>query len=176
MAVRNFWASYKISSLITSVHRYRLFAGNPSQSQHRDARFSNKELRGTVFRRAKWIFGSVLTFLLRFWQQKLKTLLRLEGKAEEVVEEVENVAEEIEKVATTTEKISAEVANKIPFNGKLKDAALCIEHVSSVTAKDAQQVLDLIHKVDELKHDLKDLETFVEPVIDKIKINEDEEK
>ncbi|XP_059644412.1 uncharacterized protein LOC132286160 [Cornus florida] len=41
MAVRNFWASYKISNLITSVHRYWLFAGNPSQSQHRDVRFSN---------------------------------------------------------------------------------------------------------------------------------------
>ena len=69
------------------------------------------------------------------------------GKVAEVVEEVENVAEVVEKVATTAENVSAKVADKLPDNGKLKEVALFVEHVSSVIAKDAELTTDLIHKV-----------------------------
>ncbi|KVH93402.1 hypothetical protein Ccrd_004547 [Cynara cardunculus var. scolymus] len=89
------------------------------------------------------------------------------GKVEEVVKEAEEVAEVVEKVASTTEKLSAEVAEKLQ-KGQMKEIALEVEHVSSVAAKDAQMTQDFIHKVGDLKQDLKNLETMVEPVIDKI--------
>lgn len=117
---------------------------------------------------AKWLFGSVLSLLLPFWRFKWGSLLLLEEKVEEVVEEVEIAAEVVEKVATTAEKVSAEVAGKLPDNGKLKAAALVVEHISSVAATDAEFAEDFIQKVEKLKHDLTDLGTMVEPVIDEI--------
>ncbi|KAK9266503.1 hypothetical protein L1049_012558 [Liquidambar formosana] len=121
---------------------------------------------------ARWVLGSILSLLLSSWKQKWDKLQRIEGEAQVVVEEVENVAEVVEKVATVAEKISVEVADKLPDNGKLKEAALLAEQVSAVAAKDAQQTIDFIHKVDALKHDLEDLETTIEPIIDKIATKE----
>ncbi|KAA8545635.1 hypothetical protein F0562_020419 [Nyssa sinensis] len=96
---------------------------------------------------AKWLLGFILTLLLPFWKVKWEGLLTLEGEVEKVVEEVEIVAEVVEKVATTTEKISAEIADKLSDNDKLKEAALFVEHISTVTAKDAQLTTDFIQKV-----------------------------
>ncbi|XP_057495428.1 uncharacterized protein LOC130780461 [Actinidia eriantha] len=123
---------------------------------------------------AKWLLGSILSLVLPFPSQKWKNFLTFEGKVEEVVEEVENVAEVVEKVAATAENVSAKVADKLPDNGKLKEAALLVEHVSSVIAKDAELTIDFIHKVEELENDLSDLETMVKPVIDKIIAKEHE--
>lgn len=64
-----------------------------------------------------------------------------------VVDEVEIAAEVVEKVAVKVEKVSSEVADKLPENGKLKEAALVVEHLSEAAAKDAQITLDFIHKV-----------------------------
>lgn len=64
-----------------------------------------------------------------------------------VAEEVESVAEVVEKVAIKAEKMSSEVANKLPENGKLKETALIVEHISKEAAQDAQLTLDIIHKV-----------------------------
>lgn len=116
----------------------------------------------------KWVLGSMLPLMFSIWKQKWYNLLKLEGKVEEVVKEAEEVAEVVEKVASETEKLSAEVAEKLD-NGELKQVAQMVEHVSSVIAKDAQMTEDFIHKVGDLKQDLTDLETMVEPVIDKIK-------
>lgn len=120
--------------------------------------------RPSIFSWAKWVLGSMLPLLLSFWKQKWDNMLKLEGKVEEVVKEAEEVAEVVEKVAITTEKLSAEVAEKLE-KGQLKEVALMVEHVSSVAAKDAHMTQDFIHKVGDLKQDL---ETMVEPVIDKI--------
>ncbi|KAH7866120.1 hypothetical protein Vadar_015818 [Vaccinium darrowii] len=117
---------------------------------------------------AKWVFGSLISIILPFWKLKWGSLILLEDKVEQVVEEVEVVAEVVEKVAETAEKVSAEVADKFPDNSKLKEAALVVEHISTVAATDAEMAEDVIHKVEELKHDLTDLGTMVEPVIDKI--------
>lgn len=57
------------------------------------------------------------------------------------------MAEVVEKVATVFEHISAQVADKLPDDSKLKDAALFVEHVSKVTAEDAHLTEDAIHKV-----------------------------
>ncbi|KAM7479006.1 hypothetical protein LguiA_027219 [Lonicera macranthoides] len=117
-----------------------------------------------------WVLGSLLSFFLPSWKQKLDNLLLLEGKVEKIVEEVETVAEEVEKVATISEKVSADVADKLSNNTRLKEAALTIEHLSNVTAKDAQLTNDFLHKVGDLEEDLKELKTIVEPVFDRNRI------
>ncbi|KAG2705024.1 hypothetical protein I3760_05G033500 [Carya illinoinensis] len=123
------------------------------------------------FRWAKWILGSLLAFSLPMWNRDWGKLRRIEGEAEMVVEEVEIVAEVVEKVATVAENVSAEFAEKLPEDGKLKEAALFVERVSKEAAHDAQLTTDFIHKVDVLKEDL---EALVEPVIDKISKQESE--
>ncbi|KAK1359214.1 hypothetical protein POM88_043688 [Heracleum sosnowskyi] len=90
------------------------------------------------------------------------------GKLEKAAEEVEYVAEVVEKVAITTEKVSEEVANNLPGNGKLKEAALIVEHLSSVAASDAQLAENIIHKANDLKEDVEELEKMVKPVVDRI--------
>lgn len=66
---------------------------------------------------------------------------------EEVVETVENVAEIVEDVAEAVEHISSDVADSLPENGALKNAALWVENASKEVAEDVKQALDLIHKV-----------------------------
>ncbi|KAF5444200.1 hypothetical protein F2P56_036694 [Juglans regia] len=115
----------------------------------------------------KWVFGSGVTLSISTWKQDWRKRLRIGGETEMVVEEVESVAEIVEKVATVAEKISAEVADKLPENGKLKEAALFVERVSKEAAHDAHLTKDFIHKVDALKEDLEAL--LVEPMnIDQI--------
>ncbi|KAG6652042.1 hypothetical protein CIPAW_06G156100, partial [Carya illinoinensis] len=114
----------------------------------------------------KWVFGYGATLSIPTWKQDWRKLLRIGGETEMVVEEVESVAEVVEKVATVAEKISAEVADKLPENGKLKEAALFVELVSKEAAHDAHLTKDFIHKVDSLKEDLEAL--LVEPMIDEI--------
>lgn len=69
-----------------------------------------------------------------------------------VVEEAESVAKVVEKVATVADKISAEVADKLPENGKLKEAALLVERVSEEAFRDAQLTEDFLHKVFNYKY------------------------
>lgn len=61
--------------------------------------------------------------------------------------EVEAVAEVVEKVATAADKALEEVANQLPDNSKLKEAAQVLEHISGVAAQDAQIVENIINKV-----------------------------
>ncbi|PIM98816.1 hypothetical protein CDL12_28698 [Handroanthus impetiginosus] len=116
----------------------------------------------------KWLLGSVLSLLLPFWKNKWDYLLTFEGKAEKVVEEVDVVTEVVEKVATTADKALAEVANQLPDNSKLKEVAQVMERASRVAAQDAQLIDNVIHKVGDVKQDLEDLETMVEPIVEKI--------
>ncbi|CAL0331467.1 unnamed protein product [Lupinus luteus] len=95
-------------------------------------------------------------------------LISLTGEAVVVVEEVETVANIVEKVATVAERVSENIAEKLPEDGKLKEAALVVEHASKQVIHGAQLTEEFIHKVEELKNDLDDLESFIEPVIDKI--------
>lgn len=124
--------------------------------------------RPNIFSWVKWVLGSILPLMFSFWKQNWDSMLKLEGKVEEVTKEVEEVAEVVEKVASTTEKISAEVAEKLD-NGELKQVALMVEHASTIIANDARITEEFIHKVADLKQDITDLENMVEPVIDKTK-------
>ncbi|XP_028771664.1 uncharacterized protein LOC114728874 isoform X1 [Neltuma alba] len=115
----------------------------------------------------RWVFGSVLSFLLALsnnWQK----LRRIEGEAEMVVEGVEKVANVVEKVATVAEEVAEDVSENLSDESNLKNAALVVENISKQAAHDAHLTQDFLHKVDEVKNDLDDLESFVEPIIDKI--------
>ncbi|PWA72917.1 Chloramphenicol acetyltransferase-like domain-containing protein [Artemisia annua] len=124
--------------------------------------------RPNIFSWVKWVLGSILPLLFSFWKQNWDSMLKLEGKVEEVAKEVEEVAEVVEKVASTTEKMSAEVAEKLD-NGELKQVALMVEHASTIIANDARMTEEFIHKVGDLKQDITDLENMVDRVIDKTK-------
>lgn len=69
------------------------------------------------------------------------------GEVEKVVEEVEEVAEVVAAVASKTENVMAGVAEKLPENSLLKEAAVAVENASAAAAKDAQFTSNLIHKV-----------------------------
>lgn len=114
---------------------------------------------------AKWLLGFVLSILIP-WKQKWESLRQLEGKVEKVVGEVEEVAEVVEKAAAVAENVSAKVADQFPNNSRIKEAAVAVEHISNVAVADAQLAQNFIHKVEDVKKDLKDLETMVEPLID----------
>ncbi|XP_030539304.1 uncharacterized protein LOC115747322 [Rhodamnia argentea] len=102
----------------------------------------------------RWVMGSMLSLLIPYWKLKWDKLQQIEGEAEEVIEDAEIVAEVVEQVATVAEKVSAQVADKLPDDSKLKEAALFVEHVSEATAHDAHLTENFIHKVDELKQEV----------------------
>ncbi|XP_020222902.1 uncharacterized protein LOC109805285 [Cajanus cajan] len=116
----------------------------------------------------RWVLGMVLSLLLPFWKPYWKQLQIMEEEAEVVVEEVEEVAKVVEKVATVAEKVSEDVAEMLPKDGKLRKTALMVEHASEQALHDAHLTQEFVHKVEDLKNNLDDLEAFVEPVIDKI--------
>lgn len=73
--------------------------------------------------------------------------LTLSGEVEMVADAVENAAEIVEKVATVTEKVSSRVADRLPEDAKLKNAALLVEHAAKEAAEEAHLAKDIIHKV-----------------------------
>lgn len=117
---------------------------------------------------ATMIWSSVLAISLSYFQ-KWRKLLALEGEVEKVVEEVEEASEVVEKVATVTGKVAAEVAEQLPDKTLIKAAALAVEHISNAVASDVQSTEDFVHKIEEVKQDLKDLEIMAEPLVDEIK-------
>ncbi|OMO71694.1 hypothetical protein CCACVL1_18102 [Corchorus capsularis] len=62
-----------------------------------------------------------------------------------IVEEVETVPEIVEKVATVAKKVSAQVAENLPDDSKLKKAAMVVEHVSEISTQDAHATTEFIH-------------------------------
>ncbi|KAL7119348.1 hypothetical protein ACP275_02G057600 [Erythranthe tilingii] len=197
MAARNSSpSSYKLQTLVTLLCRYKVISGGSWRSHHDlppsyrmgcgggsvDQGLREKDQIEEVqvhpaltsppkfdfSNWVKWFLGSMLSFLLPFWKNKWDNLLTFEGKAEKVVEEVEAAAQVVEKVATTADNALAEVANQFPGGSKLKEAAQLMEHASAVAAQDAQLIENIIHKVGDVKQDLQELETMVEPIVDKI--------
>ncbi|XP_009770098.1 uncharacterized protein [Nicotiana sylvestris] len=130
----------------------------------------------SLFAWTKWILGSIISIFLPFWKDKWDNFRRIEGEVEKVVEEVEEVAEVVAAVATKTENVMAGIAEKLPENSLLKEAAVAVENASAVAAKEAQFTSNLIHKVEYVERDLKDLKTMVEPVIEKIEELESSKK
>lgn len=116
----------------------------------------------------KWIVCSLLSFMLPLWSQSWGKLERIEGEAEIVIEGVEKVAEVVEKVATVAEKVSEDLAETLPEDAKLKKVAVVVESASKQAVHGAQITEEFIHKVEKVTNDIEELESFVEPLIDKI--------
>ncbi|KAE8672783.1 hypothetical protein F3Y22_tig00111834pilonHSYRG00130 [Hibiscus syriacus] len=110
---------------------------------------------------ARCLLGPALSFFLPIWKGKWANLMRIEGEAEMVVEVAENAAEVVEKVATVAENVAAEEAEKFPDYSSLKKAAMVVEHVSEIAAKDAHSTAEFIHQVGEITHDLYGLEALL---------------
>ncbi|KAK9110973.1 hypothetical protein Scep_018492 [Stephania cephalantha] len=78
-------------------------------------------------------------------------------EVEKVAKVVEDAAEVVETVATVAENLSTAAVDKLPDDGKLKDAVLLVKRVSEEAVKGAQLTEDFIHKVDEVKEEIEDL-------------------
>ncbi|WCJ18786.1 hypothetical protein M5689_001111 [Euphorbia peplus] len=117
---------------------------------------------------AKWMLGTILSIVLPLWSKKWLAVKKIEGEVEIGLEVAENAAAAVEKVAAVAENVSTQLAEKLPQNGKFKQAAVIMEDLSKATAHDAHLTNNFIHKVDDLVHDFEDLETMVEPVIEKL--------
>ncbi|XP_058087537.1 uncharacterized protein LOC131234623 [Magnolia sinica] len=119
---------------------------------------------------AGWVLGSIFTVIIPLLTLKGGFLQKIGSKVEQVVdvvedivEAVEDVAEVVEDVAEAVEKVSSDVADNLPQGGILKDAALWIENASKEVREDAQETLDFIDKVEDLKEELeKDVDEFVD--------------
>jgi hypothetical protein len=59
----------------------------------------------------------------------------------------ETAAEVVEDVAAAAEKVSAEVSGQLPEDGRLRHAAVLVEHASHEVAEEARLAQDIIHKV-----------------------------
>lgn len=71
----------------------------------------------------------------------------IQGEVEMVKDTVEAVAEVVEEAATVAEKVSSEVAEQLPEGGRLRTAAVVVEHASKEVAQEAHLAQDIIHKV-----------------------------
>ena len=59
----------------------------------------------------------------------------------------ETAAEVVEEVATAAERVSSEVAGHLLEDGRLRRAAVVVEHASKEVAEEAHLARDIIHKV-----------------------------
>ena len=66
---------------------------------------------------------------------------------ETVKDAAETVVEVVEEAATFAEKVSSEVAEQLPEGGRLRTAAVLVEHASKEVAHEAHLAQDIIHKV-----------------------------
>ncbi|KAK9134219.1 hypothetical protein Syun_013549 [Stephania yunnanensis] len=105
----------------------------------------------------RWFLGIFLSLVLPFWQGSWTKLLQIENEVEKVTKVVEDAAEVVETVATVAENLSTAAVDKLPDEGKLRDAVLLVKHVSEEAVKGAQLTEDFIHKVDEVKEEIEDL-------------------
>ena len=64
-----------------------------------------------------------------------------------VKDAAETVVEVVEEAATFAEKVSSEVAEQLPEGGRLRTAAVLVEHASKEVAHEAHLAQDIIHKV-----------------------------
>ncbi|KAK4599207.1 hypothetical protein RGQ29_009314 [Quercus rubra] len=122
--------------------------------------------------RKHWIVGLIVSAILPFFGIKFGPLLKLKQEVDAVVETAEEVAEVVEKVAEEVDKVAEEISEHLPEGGKLSVAVKIIEKVAEKTAKDAELVEDVIDKVEALE---KDVESFIDPVIDQAKKTSKEE-
>ncbi|CAL4933106.1 unnamed protein product [Urochloa decumbens] len=112
---------------------------------------------------ARLAIGSVLAAAAPFLHSRWVSLLRIQSEVEMVKDTVEVMAEVVEEAATVAKKASSEVAEQLPEGGRLRTAAVLMEHASKEVAQEAHLAQDIIHKVNEIEEDVK---AIIEPIVD----------
>ncbi|KAJ1295674.1 hypothetical protein BS78_01G240700 [Paspalum vaginatum] len=125
--------------------------------------YRQEQGRTPFFTWARLAIGSILAAATPFMHSRWASFLRIQSEVEAVKDTAEVVAEVIEEAATVTEKVSAQVAQQLPEGGRLRTAAVLVEHASKEVAEEAHLARDIIHKVDEIEEDVK---AIIEPIVD----------
>ncbi|XP_051191008.1 uncharacterized protein [Lolium perenne] len=115
---------------------------------------------------ARLAIGSVVAATAPFVHSKWASFLRIQSEVEMVKDMAETAAEVVEDVAAAAEKVSAEVSGQLPEDGRLRHAAVLVEHASHEVAEEARLAQDIIHKVDEIEEEVK---AMIEPIADQAK-------
>ncbi|WVZ58657.1 hypothetical protein U9M48_008900 [Paspalum notatum var. saurae] len=131
-------------------------AASSSQQYHQE------QERTPFFTWARLAIGSVLAVATPFVHSRWASFLRIQSEVEAVKDTAEAVAEVIEEAATAAEKVSSEAAEQLPEGGRLRTAAVLVEHASKEVAEEAHLARDIIHKVDEIEEDVK---AIIEPIV-----------
>ncbi|CAN4097315.1 unnamed protein product [Withania somnifera] len=95
----------------------------------------------------KWLLGFLLPMLLPAFKNKVSLLQLLKSNVDKAVETVETMTEIVEEVAEEVEKIAEDVEKKLPEDSKLKQSLDSVENLAQGAVKYANQVQDVIHKV-----------------------------
>nr|CAD1826311.1 unnamed protein product [Ananas comosus var. bracteatus] len=104
---------------------------------------------------ARWVLGTIFCVAIPLY----KRMRRIEEKVEKTAE---TAIEVIEKVSEVTEKVASDVANALPGDGNIKEAALKIEKIAEEVDKDAEKAEAILHKVDEIREEV---DAIVNPII-----------
>ncbi|CAN6293753.1 unnamed protein product [Urochloa humidicola] len=144
-----------------AVNRQRFSADTrlPSALPHQ----YQEQQRTPLFTWARLAIGSVIAAATPFLYSRWASFLRIQSEVEMVKDTIEVVAEVVEEAATVAEKVSSEVAEQLPEGGRLRTAAVLVEHASKEVAQEAHLAQDIIHKVDEIEEDVK---AIIEPIVD----------
>ncbi|KAF8720719.1 hypothetical protein HU200_023622 [Digitaria exilis] len=116
----------------------------------------NEQQRTPFFTWARLAIGSALAAAAPFLHSRWVSFLRIQSEVEMVKDTAEAVAEVVEEVATVAEKVSSE-------GGRMRTAAMLVEHASKEVAQEAHLAQDIIHKVDEIEEDVK---AIIAPIVD----------
>jgi len=104
------------------------------------------------------VLGGVVYMVVPFYN-------RVRNVEEETVGYVETAVEVVEHIAEVTEKLAANVADQLPEDGSLQQAAEELEFIADIVDKDAEKVEAIAKKIDNFS-DKVDAE--VEPVIEEL--------
>ncbi|KAK1405553.1 Plastid-targeted protein 3 [Heracleum sosnowskyi] len=105
-----------------------------------------------------WLLGIVVTIIIPLMTNKWGALLKWTEKLESAVQTVEDMVEEVEEIAEKVDKFAESISDDLP-EGKLKETLERIEHVAERVAKDADQLDNMIDKVQEAEDKL---EAYIE--------------
>jgi len=107
---------------------------------------------------ARWVLGGVVYTVAPFYN-------RVRNIEEETVGYVETAVEAVEHIAEVTEKLAANVADQLPEDGSLQQAAKELEYIADIVDKDAEKVEAIAKKIDNMSDKI---DAEVEPVIEEL--------
>jgi len=107
---------------------------------------------------ARRVLGGVVYMVVPFYN-------RVRNVEEETVGYVETAVEVVEHIAEVTEKLAANVADQLPKDGSLQQAAEELEFIADIVDKDAEKVEAIAKKIDNFSDKI---DAEVEPVIEEL--------